>query len=288
MKVLLIGATGQIGSALSARVPPNWEIVAPSRRELDLMDLDLIRDAIAEVRPAWVINAAAYTNVELAERERHICTLVNAKAPAVMAEAVAKLGGKLLQISTDYVFDGFGAATIDRHSPANPLCHYGQTKLEAEHALRSEDVILRTSWVYSERKGNFVTTMLDRMRNGAELRVVSDQTGAPTYAESVAMALVRLVESDASGKHHYTDMGRATWHEFASEIANIALEIGLLSEAPAIKPVSAEEFGSIAPRPPFSVLNCADTYSKIELEPPKWRENLRRCLMAIRAAQLRV
>ena len=288
MKVLLIGATGQIGSALSARMPSAWEVVAPSRRDLDLMNLSLVRDAIAEVSPAWVINAAAYTNVELAERERHICTLVNAKAPAVIAEAVAKLGGKLLQISTDYVFDGFGAVPIDRHSPANPLSHYGRTKLEAEHALRSDDVILRTSWVYSERTGNFVTTMLDHMQNGADLRVVSDQTGVPTYAESVAMAIVRLVEADAGGKHHYTDMGRATWHEFASEIASIAFELGLLSEVPAIKPVSTREFGSIAPRPTFSVLDCADTYSKIELEPPEWRENLRQCLTTIRAAQLRV
>lgn len=288
MKVLLIGATGQIGSALYARVPPAWEVVAPSRRDLDLTNLSLIREAIAEVSPAWVINAAAYTNVELAERERHTCTIVNAKAPAVMAETVAKLSGKLLQISTDYVFDGVGSAPIDRHSPTNPLSHYGRTKLEAEHALRSEDVILRTSWVYSERKGNFVTTMLDHMQNGAELRVVTDQIGVPTYAETVAMAVVRLVEADASGKHHYTDTGRATWHEFASEIARIAFELGLLSEAPAITPVSTQEFGSIATRPSFSVLDCADTYSKIELAPPEWRENLRQCLINIRAAQLRV
>src|SRR5579863_9278328 len=231
VRVLITGASGQVGGALLHSLPSGIEVHAPTREQLDIGDARAVHAAVTAFEPELIINAAAYTAVDRAESEPFVADAINAQAPQYLAEAAHTLEGcRLIQISTDYVFDGRGSVPYRPGDAPNPLSVYGRTKLAGEQAvlgvLGKRAVVLRTAWVYAPQGRNFLLTMLRLMRERGAVRVVADQKGSPT-----ARALWRLAELPlVDGILHWTDAGVASWYEFARAIADEALAAGLLPQ----------------------------------------------------------
>lgn len=279
MRVLLTGGSGQLGKALLTCVPEGWQVEAPDRSRLDLSNAASIHAAIEAIEPELVINAGAYTAVDKAESEPELARAINADAPRIMADALAELGrGRLLQVSTDFVFDGSATQPYQPHDARKLLSVYGQTKADGEDGAGADAIILRTSWVYAAGGQNFVRTMLRLMREREEVRVVADQIGTPTWATRLADAIWALTIQDRTGIWHYTDSGTASWYEFAVAIAEEALALGLLERPVQVIPITTEEYPTPARRPAYSVLDCSATYAALGSEVPHWRENLRKML----------
>ncbi len=211
MRILVTGATGQLGSeVVDGFRCAGYDVLAPGRHELDLLQPDQAAAAVVSLQPDWVINCAAYTQVDKAESDAESAFIVNRDSAGSLARAVAGYGGRLLQVSTDFIFDGGqGWPYVETDHP-NPLGVYGRSKLEGEQAVLQalpEAVVLRTAWVYGIRGHNFVKTMLRLALAGKPLRVVDDQTGTPTWARDIASAIAALVAGDARGTFHYTNAG---------------------------------------------------------------------------------
>jgi dTDP-4-dehydrorhamnose reductase len=244
---------------------------------------------VAALQPALIINAAAYTAVDQAESEPERCMAINAEGPRYLAEAAAALPGcRLLHISTDYTFDGRSRVPYRPADPTNPLSVYGRTKLAGERAvlevLGDRAVVLRTAWVYSAEGRNFLLTMLRLMRERGAVRVVADQRGTPTSADSIARALWRIAQRpEVAGVLHWTDAGEATWYEFAVAIGALGLEAGLLSTAPLVTPISTAEYPTAAARPANSLLDSRDSVARLGMAPAHWHDNLRDTLARIRS-----
>lgn len=287
MKVLVLGA-GQIGTAVKIAAPPEHQIVLHSRTELDIVDDAAVARALAELAPDWVINAAAYTAVDLAEDQADQAYAVNDVAVASIARASLRQGSRLLHLSTDFVFDGKSNRAYSPTAATNPLNVYGASKLAGErHVLAPgvSGIVLRTSWVYAAAGKNFVLTMLRLMREKDQINVVFDQIGAPTWAASVAAAIWGLIEADANaGIYHWTDLGVASWYDFAVAIQDEALSRGLLVRAIPILPVLSAAYPARAIRPSFSVLDTALTQAALRVPAVHWRHNLRSMMDELRAA----
>ena len=288
-RALVTGADGQVGRALRARVPAGWELVSCGSRTLDVTDRANVLATIGRERPAVVINAAAYTAVDRAESDPAAAEAVNAAGAAHVAEAADRAGARLLHLSTDYVFDGSQTRAYAPGDPPNPLGVYGRTKLAGEREVAriagDRALILRTAWVYASHGRNFVSTMLRLMAERAEVRVVADQIGTPTWAGGLAEALwAGAARADVRGVHHWTDAGVASWFDFAVAIQEEALERGVLDRAVPIRPVGSEEHPGAAPRPACSVLDKRSTWSALAMTPPHWRVNLRRMMEEIARA----
>ncbi|QAY75713.1 dTDP-4-dehydrorhamnose reductase [Sphingosinicella sp. BN140058] len=281
MKVLIFGAAGQVGRALAAFAPPEAELVALDRHGCDISDPGAAADAIARHRPAWIFNAAGYTAVDRAESEPDAAQRVNGDAPGWMAQAAHAIGAKMVHLSSDFVFDGTASRPLRADSPARPISVYGHTKRHGELAVVAacpDALIVRTAWVYDREGPNFVTAMLRRMSAGGELRVVADQIGTPTWARSLATAVWALADSGASGIHHFTDAGIASWYDFAVAIEEEAVSAGLIERAGPIVPIASADYATQARRPAFSVLDKSATWGVLGTHPPHWRANLRACL----------
>lgn len=286
MKVLVLGG-GQIAQAVGAMSLGQHEVTALAHADLDITDAQSVGQALVGVSADWVVNAAAYTAVDLAEDEPAKAFAVNDTAVASIADAVTRDGSRLLHLSTDFVFDGESTRAYLPADQPNPLSVYGASKLGGErHAIASRaGVVLRTSWVYAARGKNFVLTMLRLMREKDQISVVCDQIGAPTWASSVAAAIWGLIEAEAApGIYHWTDLGVASWYDFAVAIQDEALARGLLSCAIPILPIYSGEYPTKAQRPAFSVLDSASTRSIIKVPAAHWRHNLRMMLDELRAA----
>ena len=287
MKVLITGASGQVGRALQESIPPGAEVRALTHAQLDISDATAVRSVLGNFTPTVVINAAAYTAVDRAESEPAAAEAINAAGPRHLAEAVLGLtGARLLQISTDYVFDGRGSAPRRPDDPTGPLSVYGRSKLAGERAvlelLGNRAVVLRTAWVYAAAGSNFVLTMLRLMRERGAVRVVSDQRGSPTAAASVARALWRAAAlPEAHGVLHWTDAGTTNWYEFACAIAADAQAEGLLARAPEVTPITTAEYPTPAPRPLNSTLDLTASATQLGMRPVPWRDNLRTTLRAL-------
>jgi dTDP-4-dehydrorhamnose reductase len=278
MKALVTGAGGQLGQALAAAAPADVQLIALSRAECDLADPISINAAIAAHRPDVLINAAAYTAVDRAESEVDLAMRVNGEAVMVMRRALAKYGGRLVQISTDFVFDGTSNRAYAPDARRNPLSAYGLSKAAGEDAAGDEALIVRTSWVYAAGGGNFVRTMLRLMRERDELSVVHDQLGAPTLASGLAATIWALVAHKASGIYHHRDAGVASWYDFAVAIQEESLALGLLTRAIPIRPIPSSAYPVPARRPAFSLLDDSATRALLGDAPPHWRANLRKML----------
>ncbi|MEL7444656.1 MAG: dTDP-4-dehydrorhamnose reductase [Pseudomonadota bacterium] len=279
MRVCITGANGQVGKALIASADPAHEIVAWDRVALDLTDQDAIRTAIAGAQPDLLINAAAYTAVDKAESESELAQVINGTAPIVMAESLRRCGGRMIHISTDFVFDGDAACAYGPDDQVNPLSAYGASKLKGEViAAHGHCAILRTAWVYSAGGANFVTTMLRLMRERDELGIVADQIGAPTWASGLAETLWGLADQRVSGTWHHSDAGVASWYDFAVAIAEEAYDLGIIAKMPTIQPITASDYPTPAKRPKFSLLDSRATRELLKDKPVHWRVNLRRML----------
>jgi dTDP-4-dehydrorhamnose reductase len=275
--ILLTGASGQVGWELRRTLAALGDVVAPSRAELDLARPDSLREVVRALAPALIVNPAAYTGVDAAEREPDLARAINAAAPGVLAEEAAHLGAPLVHFSTDYVFDGAKRTPYDEEDTPNPLSAYGESKLAGERLARercTRAMVIRVAALFgiarSAGKGgtNFVETMLRAAAAGRPLRVVVDQTTGPSYTVHVARSVWRLVAGAPAGTYHVTAHGQTTWYDFAREIFR---REGL---TPALTGVSAAEFGAPAKRPAYSVLGHRALRALGHPEPPAWMDGL--------------
>ena len=285
--ILLTGVNGQVGNELLQTLAPLGQIVSASRDQLDLTSPESIRRVIREVRPAVVVNAAAYTAVDQAESEPELTFAVNATAPQIMAEEVARLNGLLIHYSTDYVFDGSKTSPYTEEDEPNPVGIYGKSKLAGEKAIRETEIphlILRTSWVYGGRGRNFLKTIIRLARERHDLGVVSDQIGCPTSSRAIANATAVMLgewQTERSGTYHVTCAGETSWHGFAQAIlrfyeAHRAAQgwPPLKVTADAVRAITTEEYPTPAIRPAYSVLNNAKLLTTFHISMPLWSEAL--------------
>ncbi|HBR69230.1 MAG TPA: dTDP-4-dehydrorhamnose reductase [Rhodospirillaceae bacterium] len=277
--VLVFGRTGQVAQALAAKAPRTW--VFAGREQADLTDEAALKKLIDSKNWNAVVNAAAYTAVDRAESEQELAHAVNANAPGAMARACAENNIPFVHISTDYVFDGNGDRPYTENDPINPLSIYGKTKADGEKAVMDAGgraVILRTSWVYAPEGKNFVNTMLKLGQEREELRIVSDQKGAPTSAADIADGIMSILSRfDAGGIFHMTAGGSTTWHGFATEIFRIAREKGLKTPGRVI-PITTAEYPTPAKRPLNSRLDCSKLEKVYGVALPSWQEGLAVCM----------
>lgn len=283
--ILLTGANGQVGFELRRSLHPFGRIVAPPRAMLDLAEADSIVTAIREVRPAIIVNAGAYTAVDLAESEPGPAMAVNGHAPGIIAEEAQRIGAGVIHFSTDYVFDGEKQTAYVETDVPRPLNAYGASKLAGEQALAQQGgryLVLRTSWVHAPRGKNFVRTMLRLGRERPELRVVNDQYGAPTsaacIAEATAALLSRMERDDwPTGIYHMTCSGSTTWLGFAQAI----FLHGPPGPRPRLVAVPGSAYATAARRPRNSVLSNAKLWAQFGVQLPPWQAALQACLRAL-------
>jgi dTDP-4-dehydrorhamnose reductase len=290
VRVLLTGRHGQLGRALMARAPEGVEVIPMGRDELDLADAAACRAAVERHRPDWVLNAGAYTAVDRAETEVALAEAVNAGAPGAFAEALAASGGRLLQVSTDFVFDGEQGHPYRPEQPVRPLGVYGASKAEGERraaaALPPERLcVLRTSWVYGPVGANFCLTMLRLHRAkaaaGEPLGVVADQVGCPTATHGLAEACWRAIGQGLGGRHHWSDCGAASWYDFAVAIGELAARRALIEQPAAVRPIGTADYPTPARRPSYSLLDCTATRRALGLEGQHWQAALAEVLAQV-------
>jgi len=284
VRVLITGAGGQLGRALIALAPDGTTVRGASYQELDIADAPAVAAQLDEFCPDAIINAAGFTRVDDAEKESESAGRANAIGPAVLAAACRDAGAWLLQVSTDYVFDGAQNRPYAPSAPTNPLSVYGRTKLQGEQAvmreLPSQSTVVRTSWLYATEGRNFLTTMLRLMGNRPRLTVVSDQIGAPTSVTGLAQVLWAFIRQRAPGLHHWCDSGVASWYDFAVAIAEEAVSLGVLASSPPILPIASSDYPTAARRPQYSLLDKRDTERLLDVAALHWRRALRETLGA--------
>ena len=286
MRLLFFGGNGQVGRALQGFGTLGNELTVATRQDCDLTDAESVRSVVRRVRPEVIVNAAAYTAVDKAESDRESCFAVNAAAPRAMAEEAAALGAKLVHYSTDYVFDGTKATPYVEEDATGPRNVYGASKLAGEEGIAEAGgafIILRTSWVYSNDGANFLKTMLRLRTERPELRIVADQHGAPTSADAIATATVRILTDAGAGKwtsgvYHMTAGGATSWYGFAKAIFARAG-----APTPSLVPIESAEYPTPASRPANSVLSNEKFATHFGFRLPEWEQQLD-AVMAARAA----
>ena len=296
MKILLLGKNGQVGWELQRSLATLGDVVAldfdsPGPLSADFSKPQGLAATVRAVAPDVIVNAAAHTAVDKAESEPDLARAINAEAPAMLAREAAACGAWLLHYSTDYVFDGSGDAPRSEDAPTGPLNVYGLTKLEGEQAIRASGcrhLLLRTSWVYGARGGNFARTMLKLAQERDQLRVIDDQIGAPTGADLLAdlsAHMLRTARSDASvaGTYHAVASGQTSWHGYASHVIDFARAAGVaVKVAPgAIEAVPTSAFPTPAKRPLNSRLDTARLRSRFGVVLPDWRHGVDRMLTEV-------
>ncbi|HPG81298.1 MAG TPA: dTDP-4-dehydrorhamnose reductase [Piscinibacter sp.] len=296
MKILLLGKNGQVGWELQRSLATLGEIVAldfdsPGPLSADFARPESLAATVRAVAPDVIVNAAAHTAVDKAESEPDLARAINAEGPAVLAREAAACGAWLLHYSTDYVFDGSGDAPRGEDAPTGPLNVYGLTKLEGEQAIRASGcrhLILRTSWVYGARGGNFARTMLKLAQEREQLRVIDDQVGAPTGADLLAdlsthMLRTACTDTSVGGTYHAVASGQTSWHGYASHVIDFARTAGLpVKVAPgAIEAVPTSAFPTPAKRPLNSRLDTAKLRGRFGVVLPDWRHGVDRMLTEV-------
>lgn len=280
LKVMVLGAAGQLGHALQNSAPiDKVEVTALTRSMVDVGERDQVVAQYESVKPDVIINASAYTAVDKAESEESAAFKVNSSGPENIARAIIGTDCKLFHVSTDFVFDGAKSSPYLPGDETNPIGVYGKSKLEGERILKEtvpqQATIIRTSWLYSGTHPCFLGTMLRLMKERPQLGVVADQVGTPTSVDSLAEILWKLVFSEHdAGIYHWSDAGVASWYDFAVAIQEQALALGLLEQSIEINPLKTEQYPTPAKRPSYSVLDKTALYNLLELKPVHWQKEL--------------
>jgi len=277
---LLTGASGQLGVELARALRAHGDVVATDRRTLDVADPDAIVAAVRGARPDLIVNAAAYTAVDLAEKETAAAFAINERAPGILAEEARRLGAVLIHYSTDYVFDGERSTPYPEDAPAKPLNAYGASKLAGERAIAAvggHALVLRTSWVYGLQGKNFLVTIRRLAAERDELSIVADQIGVPNWTRALAGATARIVAAglpalaERAGLYHLSATGAASWCDFARAIVGDA-------PRPRVVPITTREYPTPARRPAYGVLATAKFEAAFGFGLPDWREALAACV----------
>ena len=289
MKILLTGSSGQLGNEIIKEKPKDLELICLDKSKLNLENSEECHSIINKLKPDWIINSAAFTNVDAAEKNREIAFQINSEAPKFFAKALKKVGGKILQISSDYVFDGYKNTPYKVNDQMNPKSIYGESKYLAEKSIAnllgksSQYLILRTSWLMGPIGNNFLLTMLRLHETQEEIKVVADQIGSMTSTLTLSKAVWKLIQKTnyISAKninypkvHHWNDSGSITWHELAVEIGKIGSEIGLIKKPAIVTPIKSTEYKFSTFRPKYSVLDCESTEEFIKLNREYWKNSL--------------
>jgi dTDP-4-dehydrorhamnose reductase len=287
VRVLVTGGTGQLGYEVARDFGlQGHEVFAPTRQQMNLEHPEEVAAVTRSYAADWVINCGAYTQVVKAESEPDKAFSVNRDSPAALAKSVVDYGGCLLQVSTDFIFDGTGKAPYRETDQANPLGVYGQSKLEGELAVQDvlpAATILRTAWVYGAHgSSNFVKTMLRVAATGKPLRVVNDQVGSPTWTTDISAAILVLVGKGKTGVFNYTNAGETSWHGFAAAILEEASALGFDIKTETVEPIPASEYPTPARRPAYSVLDTSKIENCLDLPIPQWRDSLKNMLKELK------
>lgn len=279
MNILVTGANGQLGNEIRRRsVGCNHHFTFTDVAELDITDAAAVLEMASNTKAEFIINCAAYTNVDKAEDDEQTAHLINCTATANLAAAAKQVGATLIHVSTDYVFDGYGCTPYTEEAAVAPTGAYGRTKLAGEQAVAEsgcKHIIIRTAWLYSPFGRNFVKTMRTLTAERELLQVVFDQVGSPTYAGDLADAILHIVEGgthEAYGTYHYSNEGVCSWYDFAKEICEMS---GNVCE---IRPCHSDEFPSKVARPHYSVLDKTKIKTTFGISIPHWKESLAACI----------
>jgi dTDP-4-dehydrorhamnose reductase len=286
MNLLLFGRGGQVGWELQRAMAPLGRVTALDRTDVDLSRPEMLAQVVRHLRPDVIVNAAAYTAVDQAESEPDLAQAVNAESPGVLAREAAQLGAWLVHYGTDYVFDGSGDAPRDEDAPTGPLSVYGRTKLDGEQRIRASGcrhLILRTSWVYAARGGNFALTMLRLAAERERLTVVADQVGAPTSAELLADVTAHVLRAairrpELGGTYHVAADGETSWHAYATFVIEWARARGLPLKVQTVEPVPTSAWPAAARRPLNSRLDTRKLRRTFDLVLPSWQAGVARML----------
>ena len=289
-RILLTGATGQVGWELARSLQGMGDVHAPGRNEMDLLDTDSVVRTLRDFAPDLIVNPAAYTAVDRAETDEAAAYQVNAVVPGVMAEEAKRVGALVVHYSTDYVFDGTSSSPYREEEPTNPQNAYGRTKLAGEAAIAASGanhLVLRTSWVYGARGANFLLTVQRLARERDELRIVADQHGAPTWCRTIAELTSQVlvqgltqtgIDADFwrehGGLYHLTAAGQATWHGFTEAI----LDLSAPGKRPNVVAIPTSSYPLPAKRPAYSILDNDKLARTFGVRAPDWRDALALCL----------
>ena len=292
--IMLTGQNGQLGWELQRTLPTLAKVIAFDHHTLDLSDHKLLRNTIRDIKPDLIVNAAAYTAVDQAEKEEGLAIAINANAPEVMAEEAKSLGSMLIHYSTDYVFDGNKEDAYSETDNPNPNNIYGKSKLMGEQAIQNQDIpyyIFRTSWVYAARGQNFLLTMLRLMQERESLNIVDDQFGAPTWSRSIAEITGQVISHNndktgldfaamrhLSGIYHLTSSGRTSWYEFAKEIRHQVSDRNIIKNNFQIQGIPTSQYPTPAKRPVNSELSTSNLSNTFGIVCPNWKDSLNLCI----------
>jgi dTDP-4-dehydrorhamnose reductase len=296
VRILLTGATGQVGGELLETLKPLGEVIAPVKTEMDLANAASVRSAIRAMRPRWIVNPGAYTAVDKAESEPELAYAINAEAVRVMGEEARAIGAGVIHFSTDYVFDGSASAPYRETDATGPVSVYGASKLAGEKALAESGVgymVFRTSWVYGARGKNFLLTILKLAREREMLRVVADQYGAPTWSRDLARMTAKVIGqceakarggeiaavlADVGGVYHAAGAGETTWYGFAAEAVRLQREREPEASFAEIEAITTAEYPTPARRPANSRMNCERLAERFGWKMMDWQDSLREVL----------
>ena len=286
MKILITGIDGQLGNQLEKFFQKSHEIIGLKRNQFNLQNNEFCKKTILDIKPDWIINTAAFTAVDKAEVEVKKAFDINAKGVETLAKTCSSYGGRLLQISTDFVFDGSKKTPYLPNDKCNPLNIYGSSKLKGETlALKYPGtLILRTSWLYGPSGNNFCLKMLNMHKNASEkskiISVINDQRGCPTDTLNLAKICWQLINKESKNSFnekifHWSNKGIISWYDFALAIGKFGVEFGLIEKEAVINPVSSLEYKTLAKRPTFSALECTHTVKLLNIEQLDWSESLK-------------
>ena len=297
MKILITGASGQLGKTLIENAPKGIEILSPSSEILDLNNQSNCLEYVKNNNPNWIINCGAYTNVEKAEKEKKLAFSINSEAPFTFAKALKINGGNLIHISSDYVFDGQINFPYPPSFKTSPISTYGKSKELGEKKIleykkiKNKFFILRTSWLISKYGNNFLSKMLYLHKSKDFINVVSDQFGCTTSCHSLSYICWQLIQKEESENHeglrspeilHWCDSGITSWFDVAIAIGEIGKELGLLKKQAEVIPTITSEYKTLAKRPSFSLLNCKSTFNLLSVKQTYWRKSIYKILKEIK------